>query len=126
VLVVISDGGDNASAHTLAQVLKAASQSDTVIYTVGIFSREDEDRNPGVLRQLARATGGDAFFPDEPSDVVTVCEGIAHDIRNQYTLGYVSTNAAENGGSRAIRVVARAGKRHLAVRARSGYLAGAK
>jgi Ca-activated chloride channel homolog len=126
VLVVISDGGDNASAHTLAQVLKAASQSDTVIYTVGIFSGEDEDRNPDVLRQLARATGGDAFFPGELTDVVAVCEGIARDIRNQYTLGYVSTNAADNGGSRAVRVVAKAGKRNLAVRARSGYLAGAK
>lgn len=125
-LVVISDGGDNASARTLAQVLKTAAQSDTVIYTVGIFSGEDEDRNPDVLRQLARATGGDAFFPGELTDVVAVCEGIARDIRNQYTLGYVSTNAADNGGSRAIRVVARSGKRSLVVRARSGYLPGTK
>jgi len=126
VLVVISDGGDNASAHTLAQVLKAAAQSNTAIYTVGIFSGEDEDRNPDVLRQLSRATGGDAFFPSEQTEVVEICERIARDIRNQYTLGYVSSNAAENGGSRAIRVVARTGKRTLAVRARSGYLAGAK
>lgn len=126
VLVVISDGGDNASFHTLAQILKVASQSNTVIYTVGIFFGEDEDRNPDVLRQLARATGGDAFFPGELTDVVAVCEGIARDIRNQYTLGYVSTNAAENGGSRAIRVLATVGKRKLDVRARSGYLAARK
>jgi Ca-activated chloride channel homolog len=124
VLVVISDGGDNASAHTLVQVLKAAAQSDTAIYTVGIFSGEDEDRNPDVLRQLARATGGDAYFPEALTDVVAVCEGIAHDIRNQYTLGYVSANPAENGGTRAIRVVAKAAKRKLTVRARSGYMAG--
>jgi Ca-activated chloride channel homolog len=126
VLVVISDGGDNASAHTLAQVLKAAAQSNTAIYTVGIFSGDDEDRNPDVLRQLARATGGDSFIPEEQTQVVAICERIARDIRNQYTLGYVSTNAAENGGTRAIRVQARSGKRNLAVRARSGYLAGTK
>jgi len=126
VLVVISDGGDNASAHTLAQVLKAAAQSNTVIYTVGIFAGEDEDRNPDVLRQLARATGGDSFVPEEQTEVVAICERIARDIRNQYTLGYVSSNAAENGGTRAIRVLARSGKRNLAVRARTGYLAGTK
>ena len=63
VLIVISDGGDNASAHSLAEVLKIAERSSALVYTIGIFDPDDEDRNPDVLRRLARATGGDAFLP---------------------------------------------------------------
>jgi len=57
VLLLISDGGDNASRHSLAQLLQLAGQSRVVIYTIGIFDAEDADRNPGVLRRLAAATG---------------------------------------------------------------------
>jgi VWFA-related protein len=124
VLIVISDGGDNASAHKLAEVLKVAGQSSALVYTIGIFDEEDPDRNPDVLRRLARATGGEAFFPGQLNEVVAVCERIARDIRNQYTLGYASSNAARPGAYRAVRVVARAGRRKLSVRTRSGYIAG--
>ena len=65
VLIVVSDGGDNASAHSLAQVMKLAEQSSAVIYTVGLFDEEDPDRNPGVLKRLAQATGGEAFLPGQ-------------------------------------------------------------
>ena len=65
VLIVISDGGDNASTHRLAEVLKMAEQSSALIYTIGIFDDDDPDRNPRVLKQLADATGGEAYFPDE-------------------------------------------------------------
>src|SRR5205823_6794325 len=123
-LIVISDGGDNASAHKLAEVLKMAEQSSALVYTIGIFDEENRDRNPKVLRRLARATGGEAFFPGQLHEVVAICERIARDIRNQYTLGYVSSNAAQPGAYRAIRVVARAtGKGKLLVRTRSGYIA---
>jgi VWFA-related protein len=122
VLIVISDGGDNASTHNLADVIKAAAASNVLVYTIGVFDSEDPDRNPEVLRRLARATGGEAFFPSESNEVVAICEGIARDIRTQYTLGYVSSNQAHSAAWRAIRVVARAdGKRKLIVRARSGY-----
>ena len=125
VLIVVSDGGDNASAHSLAQVMKLARQSSAVIYTIGIFDEEDPDRNPGVLKRLAAATGGEAFFPDELSEVVAICERIARDIRRQYTIGYVPSNPAPDGTYRAIRVLARAkGHGRLSVRTRSGYLAG--
>lgn len=125
VLIVISDGGDNASVHTLSEVLKMAEQSSALIYTIGIFDEEDPDRNPDVLRRLARVTGGEAFFPRQPDEVVGICERIARDIRNQYTLGYVSSNAAQPGAYRVIRVVAAAtGKRKLLVRTRAGYIAG--
>src|SRR5579872_3514060 len=58
VLIVISDGGDNASTHRLADVLKIAERSSALVYTVGIFDPDDEDKNPDVLRRLAQATGG--------------------------------------------------------------------
>ena len=88
------------------------------------FDDEDPDRNPGVLRRLARATGGEAFFPEKVSDVMAICTRIARDIRHQYTIGYVPTNPTRNGGYRAVRVIARApGHGKLLVRTRAGYIA---
>ena len=125
VLIVVSDGGDNASTYSLAQVMNLAEQSSAIIYTIGIFDEEDPDQNPRVLNRLAQATGGEAFFPDQLSESVAICERIARDIRNQYTIGYVPSNTTRNGTYRAIRVAARApdhGK--LVVRTRTGYIAG--
>ena len=124
-LIVISDGGDNASRHSLDQLLKMAEESSALIYAIGIFDEEDTDAHPRVLNRLARVTGGEAFFPAHLNEIVAVCERIARDIRHQYTIGYVSSNAPKPGAFRTIRVVARGtadGK--LAVRARSGYIAG--
>ena len=123
-LVVISDGGDNASKATLDQVLKLAEQSSVMIYSIGIFDEDDPDRNTKALTRLARTTGGEAFFPDHLNQVVEICESIAQDIRNQYTIGYVPTNAERTNTYRTIRVVARS-KDHgkLSVRTRSGYIA---
>jgi VWFA-related protein len=87
VLIVVSDGGDNASTHSLVQVMNLAEQSSAIIYTIGIFDEEDPDQNPRVLNRLAQATGGEAFFPDQLSESVAICERIARDIRNQYTIG---------------------------------------
>jgi Ca-activated chloride channel family protein len=124
VLIVISDGADNAGTHRLAQVLEMAEQSSAIIYTVGLFDPDDNDANPKVLNHLAKATGGEAFFPGKLSDVVDICEGIAHDIRNQYTIGYVASNPARSGEYRSVRVVARApGQGRLVVRTRAGYIA---
>ena len=124
VLIVVSDGGDNASAHSLAQVMKLAGQSSAVIYTIGVFDEDDEDRNPGVLKRLAHATGGEAFLPKQLSEVAPICERIARDIRHQYTIGYVPTNLTRNGAFRAVRVIARAKGHELSVRTRTGYIAG--
>jgi VWFA-related protein len=124
-LIVISDGGDNASAHSLSEILKMAGRSSAVVYAIGIFDREDPDQNPGVLDRLAHDTGGEAFFPGQLNEVISICEGIARDIRNQYTIGFAPTGAAQPGAYRAIRVAAGGtayGK--LSVRTRSGYLAG--
>jgi len=122
VLIVISDGGDNASVIDLRQILKKAAQSDVMMYTIGIFDQNDADQNPGVLKRLAHETGGEAFFPSQFSEVEGICENIAREIRHQYTLGYVSTNT-QPGGHRVVRVVARAAGKELTVRTRSGYIA---
>ena len=127
VLIVVSDGGDNASKQSLDQVMKLAGQSSAVIYTIGVFAEDDPDRNPAVLKRLARTTGGEAFFPGELGEVVAICERIARDIRHQYTIGYVPASLAPDGAYRAIRVLARS-KDHdrLSVRTRTGYIAGSR
>jgi len=124
VLVVISDGGDNASGRTLNQVMQQIRRSDTTIFTIGVFDQEDTDRNPGVLRQIAGASGGEAFLPQKTADTVRVCEYIARDIRNQYTISYSPSNQNFDGRYRTIKVGA-TGERgaKLRVKTRPGYIA---
>jgi Ca-activated chloride channel family protein len=125
VLIVISDGGDNASKLNLDRVLKMAEESSAIIYTIGIFDPDDPDRNPKVLRRLSQETGGEAFFPLQPRESLEICQRIARDIRDQYTIGFSSTNGKRNGAYHAIRVVAQAkGEGKLSVRTRAGYVAG--
>ncbi|MDD5544219.1 MAG: VWA domain-containing protein [Acidobacteriia bacterium] len=121
VLIVVSDGGDNASKHTLDQIMAMAIKSDVIIYTLGLFEPDDPDKNPHVLHQFAKATGGKAFLPETLKDVVPLCEQIAHDIRNQYTLAYASSNEKRDGNYRVVAV--KAGGGHLTVRTRPGYYA---
>jgi Ca-activated chloride channel family protein len=126
VLLVISDGGDNASTARLDQVLKMAEQSNATIYTIGIFDPDDSDKNPRVLSRLARESGGEAFFPHHLDETVQICERIARDIRDQYTIGYVSTKN-KDGAYHKVRLSARPeGSEKLSVRTRAGYSAAAK
>jgi Ca-activated chloride channel homolog len=122
VLIVISDGGDNASQHSLAQVIEMAKKSDAIIYTIGIYDEQDGDQNPGVLKRFAKETGGEAFFPESSKDIASICEGIAHDIRNQYTIAYIPTVSKQDGEYRVVEVRASApGRGRLSVRTRAGY-----
>jgi VWFA-related protein len=124
VLIVVSDGGDNASKYSLSQILAMAGKSDAIIYTIGIYTEEDPDQNPNALRQLSKATGGEAFFPQSVADVAPLCERIAHDIREQYTLAYAPLNRNQDGAYRVIQVKATAtGHGRLSVRTRTGYYA---
>jgi Ca-activated chloride channel family protein len=102
----------------------AAALDHLKIYTIGIYDRDDPDRNPGSLKQLAKATGGAAFLPGSVKNIVQICEGIARDIRNQYTITYAPTNINYDGKYRTIQVKAGAPDRgRLRVRARAGYYA---
>ena len=125
VLVVVGDGGDNASTTTFDQVLKQAQASNAAIYTVGVIDPLERDANPRLLKRLAVATGGESFFPRDVDAVGEVLQGIADDIRHSYTLGYVSSNPARDGRFRRIRIVVTdSARRSLRVRTRDGYRAG--
>jgi Ca-activated chloride channel homolog len=123
-LVVLSDGGDNASAAGLDEVLESAARSNATIYTVGMYDETDRDRNPRALRRIAEASGGRAYFPQSLSNLQPVWRAIASAIRSQYTIGYVSTSPAHDGRFRHIRVTARpADGGNLRVTTRHGYRA---
>ena len=123
VLIVVGDGGDNASRATFEEVLRATQVANTTIYTVALADPLDREANPGRLRRLAEASGGEAFRPDNAADVAVVLAEIARDIRNTYTLGYVPGNAAPDGRFRRVRVlVGSSFGRGLRVRAREGYV----
>jgi VWFA-related protein len=126
ILIVISDGGDNASHTTFERVLDSALRRDVVIYTVGIYDVNDGDAKPGLLRELAAATGGEAFFPKAIEKVQPALERIARDIRSSYTIGYVPPPAdGASARPRRIKVDLHAADgRKLAVRARSAYVNG--
>jgi len=123
VLILISDGGDNASRHKLAGILSMVNQSSAIIYTMGIFDPNDDDRNPRVLKQLSRSSGGESFFPESLEEILPICRQIARDIRDQYTISYAPTNRKTDGTYRAIEVKARktSSSGRLTVSTRAGY-----
>jgi VWFA-related protein len=124
VLVIVSDGGDNASRTTLDEIVSKTQASNAVVYTVALDDPVGHDSNPGLLERLAHANGGEAFAPRNDGDITRVLQQIARDIRHSYTLGYVSTNGAKDGAFRQIRLIVRSPDgRRLVVRTRSGYLA---
>ena len=130
VLLVVTDGVDNASRRTLDNAVQEAQRSDAVIYTIGLFSDDDLKHNRNemkkarrALTELATATGGVAFFPESVDDTQAICTTIAHDIRDQYTLAYYPTNVAQDGTFRSVfvQVAPTAQKGKLSVRTRTGY-----
>ena len=125
VLVVVTDGDDNNSSGTLENLVKAAQQSEVLIYTVGLLAEEERreaKRATRALNAIAEATGGKSYYPKELKDVDGVCQQVAHDIRSQYIIEYNPKNPALDGSFRQIRVVAN-GPNHPVVRTRSGYYA---
>ena len=129
VLLVITDGEDDFSHHNLADTVAEARHSDAIIYAIGLYgaddSKSDKRHAQRALEELADATGGAAFFPEDVGDTEAVCAQIAHDIRNQYTLAYYPTNAAQDGTFRSVvvQVLPPRGMGKLIVRTRSGYYA---
>jgi Ca-activated chloride channel homolog len=123
-LVLISDGGDNMSEMTRDELMSEAETSLATIYTVGIFDSNDRDKNPGFLRSLARLTGGEAFIPQNVSNLVGICDKIAQDIRNRYSIGFAPGSPTMDGRIHRLKVIAAApdGKKYE-VRTRTHYVA---
>jgi Ca-activated chloride channel homolog len=124
-LVVLSDGGDNASQTTQEASVRKALASNAIIYTIALVAPGVHEANPTLLKELAQASGGESFRPDAPREIAQVLGQIARDIRHTYTIGYTSTNTARDGAFRRVRVVVTAPPgRPLVVRSRAGYMAG--
>jgi Ca-activated chloride channel homolog len=123
-IVLLSDGGDNTSQNTLDDVLRLAQRSSATIYCIGIYDIHQKDRNPSVLKKIAKVTGGEAYFPDSLASLSTIWPRIAGKMRGQYTIGYLSNIPAQDGGYRRVQITAsnKRGKM-LDVRTRPGYLA---
>jgi Ca-activated chloride channel family protein len=124
-LVLISDGGDNASELHNEELYRLIQESQATIYTIGIYDDDDKDKNPGVLKRIAALTGGEVFLPEKLSDLVGVCTRIAKDIRNRYSLGFVPpSDITYDGKPRILKIMAAAPDRgKLVVRARTSYIA---
>jgi len=136
VLLVITDGEDNASRYTFDELMARAQKSNAVVYTIGLLGSEEPGglfkihggeahRAAKVLEKIAEATGGVPYFPKSLDEVESTCRQIARDIRNQYTLAYYPTNAKKDGTFRNVRVEAflPTSKAKLVVRTRPGYYA---
>jgi VWFA-related protein len=122
VLVIVSDGGDNASSLSFNEVVSRAQRSNALVYTAIIRDPLEMEANPRRLRRLAEESGGEAFEPHDVGQVPAVLEHIARDIRNVYTLGYAP--APDKGpGLRRLRVhVSGADGSSFHVRTREAYL----
>ncbi len=127
VILIITDGEDNASRLDLQQAVRRVQNlGGPVVYSIGLlFGNDNKEKTQharDALETLSRETGGIAYFPRSLEDVNAIAAEVATDIRNQYTIGYHSTKAANLGGYRTVRVEAAGPKRgKLIARTRKGY-----
>ena len=124
-LLLISDGGDNNSMHTLQEAVHAVELSGAAVYCVALYDPDEPEHNLGTLHRLAQLTGGEVLVPAQLSEIGALCQRIAKDIRASYTLAYTPPNPDRYTTPRKIRVVASTpatGK--LRVRARTSYILG--
>jgi Ca-activated chloride channel homolog len=126
VVLIITDGADNASRVTLEQAIQRVQNlGGPLVYSIGLLFGDDDHKLPiakSALETLSRETGGVAYFPKSLQDVDEIAGEVARDIRNQYTIGYHSTKPPGLGGYRTVHVEVTApnhGK--LIVRTRKGY-----
>jgi Ca-activated chloride channel family protein len=132
VILLVTDGDDDASRLTFPETIRAAIKSNATIYAIGVYSQDDREhdkrmvrRSTKILKELAEATGGRAYFPANLSQVQPICEEVAREIRSQYTIGYYPTNMAQDGSFRevSVKVIAPKGMGKLDVLTRPGYFA---
>jgi Ca-activated chloride channel homolog len=128
VLLIVTDGEDNTSRNSLEKTLREIQKTSTVIYTIGLLGQENKRSAKNAKRaltEIAQASGGLAFFPENVDDVHAICEQVAHDIRHQYTLAYYPSNGARDGTYRTVHVdvIPPRGRGKLVARTRNGYYA---
>ena len=122
-LLLISDGGDNNSAHSLQEAVRAVELSDAAVYSVALYDPDETEHNLGALHRLAQLSGGEVFVPEQFSEIRALCLQIAKDIRAAYTLAYTPPNPDRYSVSRKIKVVASSTTgAKLKVRVRASYV----
>jgi Ca-activated chloride channel family protein len=128
VLLIVTDGDDNASSAALDATIRRVQDLDgPAIYCIGLLFGDDVSHGEAkhsreVLTELANQTGGEAYFPKSLKEVDGIAQGVAQDIRTQYTIEYHSSKPASQGGYREIHVEAKEkGYKGLQVRTRAGY-----
>ena len=125
VLLVVTDGNDNTSNESLEQLVRKARQSEVLIYCIGLLSEEEPreaTKAKRALKALSDASGGLTYYPKDLAEVDRITPQVAHEIRNQYILGYSATNTNLDGTFRKINVTVK-GYGNPTVRTRNGYYA---
>jgi VWFA-related protein len=123
VILVISDGEDNASRTTLEKMVRRLQETDVVLFAVGLLSEEDRRsarRAQRAIRNMVEATGGAAYFPNDVDEVHAITQQVAHDIRNQYILGYTPSET-KAPGYRQVKIALTGKAKKYQVRHRPGY-----
>lgn len=103
-ILLITDGVDNSSKNTLSDAINRLKRSRIAVYTVGLLSMSGGQKAEDALLHIAEASGGRAFFPNNVEEARTYMERVARDLREQYTLGYFSSNQSHSGAWRSVRV----------------------
>jgi len=129
-LLLITDGEDNRSRYTFQNVKEFVKEQDVQIYGIGIVDDWNSQLSAGktgraMIEELAEITGGGAYFPDSVYELEDICTKIAVELKNQYVIGYHSTNETKNGKWRKLRLKVNPPKgiQRLSVRAKQGYYA---
>lgn len=128
-VLIISDGGDNHSRYTEAEIKSLVKESDVMIYAIGIYDRyfatHEELLGPDLLSQITNVTGGRTFTIDNPNDLPAIAHRIGIELRDQYVIGYNPGNSRRDGKWHKVKVKVRMRKHfpHLQVYAKAGYYA---
>ena len=125
VLVLYTDGGDTRSRMSITQVIDLLKWIDVTVYAIGFVEHQGSARWEQRMRleQLAKATGGQAFFPGSRDQLDEMYEKILAELNGRYTLGYISNSPARPGFRKVEIKVTNPAYRNIKIRARDGYYA---
>jgi Ca-activated chloride channel homolog len=135
-VVVITDGEDRDSYYKLDELLAKVQEADVQVFSVGLlddvpekglfgrWSKTAPEKARDALLKITEETGGKAFFPNKLTDIHTIVSEIATDLRSQYSLSYLSSNAARDGSFRRVKIeLSGQGTTTISTRYRRGYYA---
>lgn len=127
ILVIYTDGGDSGSSMSFPEVMNLVKASDVTIYVVGLLDNQSPRfrfENRTRLTQIAKASGGEAFFPRSMKDVQEAYDTVVSQIRAQYSLAFASTNTRLDGTWRKVEIrITREDLKGARVQTRQGYFA---